>query len=151
MKVELDPGWYLLYEISNELHESACCDKIISYHFDMPDILLRTADMMIFITPPDPDYGGLYMRVANGGFQSEYRKGFTKYSRISLTEPKYIHCSDDSTPEWILNDNEKKILMETLAPKWDYLLDFYEDQSIGMYGKTIHVKGLPMPDYTKLK
>lgn len=150
MKVELDPGWYLLYEISNELHESACCDKIITCHFNNDDPLTGVVNMMVFINPPDPDYGKLYMRVANGPFPDPL-KGFTKYSRISLTEPKYIHCSDDSTPEWILNDNEKKILMEILAPEWNNLLHYYKTQTEAIIGKSINIEGLPMPDYTKLK
>lgn len=101
-----------------------------------------------------------YFIIQNGGYSSH-----TKKARISIKEPKYIHCSDDPMEEWILNDEEKIKLIELLnlpckkvysyekseLTLWEFMLAEYEYNSESKIARYRKVLGLPMPDYTQLK
>ena len=144
----------LLYTVSAELHEAPYCDAIIGYHYAVSPIESIESgdpvriDMMVFITPSDSNLR--YVRVANGSF-SDYKRGYTKCSRISLLKPEYIHCSDDPTPEWILSDAEKLMLMEVLRDNYNRLIYQYKFQTDGVFDNPIDITGLEIPDYTQLK
>ena len=138
----------LLYTVSAELHEVPYCDAIIGYHYTDSSIESVRIDMMVFITPSDSNLR--YVRVANGSF-SDYKRGYTKCSRISLLKPEYIHCSDDPTPEWILSDAEKLMLMEVLRDNYNRLIYQYKFQTDGVFDNPVDITGLEIPDYTQLK
>lgn len=67
----------------------------------------------------------------------------TKCARISLLTPKYIHCSDCSKEEWILNNNEKNHLCEILDDfYWKILLMQYQDQLEAYDGRKLNLYSL---------
>lgn len=139
------------YTISDELNELYGCDYIVGYHYKRKGSVTKhkivdpIIDMVVFITPPEPESDLRYIRVSNGSAENK------KSSRISLLAPEYIHCSDDPTPEWILNDKEKLMLMEVLRENWDLMVRQYEFQTEAIYCQAVSIRDLTMPDYTQLK
>ena len=140
------------YVASEELKELYGCDYVVGYHYKKKMILTKhkvippVVDMVVFITPPRPESNLRYIRVATNGTEEHI-----KSSRISLLAPEYIHCSDDPTPEWILNDKEKLMLMEVLRENWDMMVKQYEFQTEAIYCQAVSIRDLTMPDYTQLK
>lgn len=81
----------------------------------------------------------------NSGWSAEY------CSRISMTEPKYIHCDDCSLKEWVLDSDEKDHLCEIIKESWSFLLSSYVDELKWYTGKEYsEIYKLPIPDYSKL-
>ena len=82
-----------------------------------------------------------------------------KKARISIKEPKYIHCTDDPTAEWNLTDDEKLKLMNVLkSPSehgysiWENILRSYKREMDNWAHFKFDVPmDYPIPDYTKLK
>lgn len=154
--------------VSRELTEHTHADAVIENDYSDGynwSIRLYTPterdDIKYFIVYPDCITGEYPM------FSSK------KCARISIYSPEYIHCSDCTKEEWILNYDEKehlcKILntttvklvegeyfnLETLDAKeiktWDYLLYEYGRTLLGYNDDIrINLKGLPMPDYMQL-
>ena len=152
--------------LSDELKERDMLEELV-FGFDETQ-----NNWWIFITYPlDLDETKLYyFRVLV--YEGDDYTLPVKSARISMTEPKYILCSDDPY-QYFLNEEEKKTLMDILTKTytgldmyayqyeyqrivdsitgWDYLLYKYQEQSRFINGTTHLIDGLPMSDYIKLK
>lgn len=96
------------------------------------------------------EYSEVEARVYND--HSEFKWAIHIYPPINRNDnPEYIHCSDCSKEEWILNKKERDHLCEILTPKiWELLLFYYEEEMIGYDSRKINIANLKMPDYSKL-
>ena len=84
----------------------------------------------------------------------------TKCARISLLSPEYIHCSDCSKEEWILNEDEKNHLCKILDDfYWRVLVMQYQDQLEAYDGRQLNlysfcddkiITNIPKPNYMLL-
>lgn len=135
-----DPGYF----ISRELTEHSLINIFGSW---------QNENMYIMASPPVMRHDLFYIKV----FNSDDLFTATKVARISLLKPEYIHCSDN--PEWILNDDEKRQLIEILSAEvnnqmshWELLLLDYEAEiEFAEYDiASLNMTKWKMPDYTKL-
>lgn len=114
-----------------------------------------------FINCYPPEHGEPYFIVYDGYLEYHKRK-----ARISIKEPKYIHCSDDPTEEWIMNSNEILELISIMKTKvkdiyegselditlWEFMLMRYKrEMDEWAYFEFDVPLDYLMPDYTKLE
>lgn len=106
----------------------------------------------IQLHPPIERNDLMYFKIYNRGIAGQLPMfTSTKCARISILSPEYIHCSDCSKEEWILNADEKNHLCEILTDKiWKNLLYHYSHELYAYDGRKEIVYNLPMPDYSKL-
>ena len=132
--------------LSKELSEECWCEFIV-INFNT-----NNKRFSIYVTPPTSG-NKLYFKVLDRDWNNSI-----KCARISLLKPEYIHCSDCELDEWILNDQEKKDLVDVLQTKiylgemtyWQYLTDQYDFQTKFLPNYNPNIINLPMPDYMKL-
>ena len=114
-----------------------------------------------FINCYPPEYGEPYFIVYDGSLDQHKRK-----ARISIKEPKYINCSDDPTPEWIMSSDDISELISIMKTNvkdiykgsvfdmtlWEFMLMRYKNEMDEWAHFEFDVPlDYPMPDYTKLE
>ena len=116
---------------------------------------------VIQLHPPIERDDIMYFKIYNNAIPDQVPMfNATKCARISLLNPEYIHCSDCSKEEWILNHDEKIHLCEILDNfYWKLLLIQYQDQLEAYDGRNLNlysfdgenfIPNIEKPDYMKL-
>lgn len=105
------------------------------------------------INPPLVETEKIYFQLYDLGRLETTMSSFAcKCARISMLSPEYIHCSDCSKEEWLLNKKERDHLCDILTDDlWEKIKNEY-CICASFYDKDIidKIKSLPIPDYSKL-
>lgn len=132
--------------ISLELKEHSQVESMIQFYEDKK--------WYFYVHPPIEANGLIYFQIYNAETEVEspigpfvlYRS--SKIARISMTSPEYIHCSDCSKKEWILNHEEKEYLCSIITgDMWKYIQEDFGCESPLLIDGELN---LPMPDYMQL-
>lgn len=95
-------------------------------------------------------------------YNNKSQRSASKVARISIYRPEYIIHERGDLPMFVLGRKEIAFVLKVLRDPigidgkyydraWDYMCTFLTNTAKSMFDLNVDYRGIPIPDYTKLK